>query len=95
MLTVRRGLSAFHPEAPQVCLSVDKRAFVLARGEEGSASRVLCVFNLSRDELELSRASLAIEPRASLQLRYSRGVTLDDHDTVRCTAYGVAWLELG
>ena len=93
MLGVRRGCAAFHPEAPQRCLAVDQRAFVLLR-EGSDATQVLCLYNLSADEICLSKDLLNLVGEVTYTERFLQGSVLSEGDVLRCSPYAIAWLEL-
>jgi glycosidase len=56
LLQVRVNEPAFHPAAPQRVLELDRRLFAVVRTAPDGASRVLCLANVSRDEVEVEVA---------------------------------------
>ena len=92
ILAVRREQPAFHPEGHQQCLSVDRRVFVVARQDEVGSQRLVCIFNLSRDEVELDKKSLTLRSDQTPDVCFVRGELTDDGASIRCGPYAMAWI---
>ena len=93
MIAVRRGQPAFHPEAPQVCLACDSRAFVLLRGSEELGQRLICLFNLSPVEVTLDRSALELPSGRPLVSCFTQGEVTAKGGALVCSPYAIAWFE--
>ena len=91
----RRLHSAFHPESLQQCLSVDPRIFALLRHCQRTDQRVLCVFNLSAEKVEMDRATLGLDLGESVCELWAQGQVEVRGDTIESSPYAGAWFSLG
>ena len=58
-LRIRRGIKAFHPDAPQRVLDMPAGIFALERTSLDGAQRIFAIHNLTGDALSLDISSLA------------------------------------
>ena len=93
LITVRRASPAFDPDAGQTCIQVDPRIFMLRRVKPSASADVLCIFNLSDQEVTLTRNQLPIEKEVNVSDLLSDRII--DAQTKRFTlsAYEVLWLQ--
>ena len=94
MLRVRKHQAAFHPEAPQTCLMVDPRAFVVRRTSRGGGQHLVCVANLSSDSVVLARSGLDLDDGAVLEAIFTHGSVDDDGVGLACSPYAMAWFSV-
>ena len=94
MLRVRQAQDAFHPEAEQVCLSVDPRVFVVWRISPTTGQRVLCINHLSRNPIRLSAAALQLHSPSEANILFSSGDVSIEGEMVLLAPYTVAWIEV-
>ena len=94
MLGARIQISAFHPEAPQQCVIADDRVFVLLRTCPTSAQQILCLFNLTKEPVELDKSALRLDADVAITERYVRGDVNNTQRTVSLSPYAMGWLEL-
>ena len=93
MLSVRQACPAFHPEAAQTCLAVDQRIFALLR-ESDDGQRLLCLFNLSAEEVDVGKDLLNLGREALYSERFVQGSLRNQGSSLGCSPYAIAWLEL-
>jgi glycosidase len=92
LLEKRTADAAFHPNALQRVLDLDPRVFALARASTDGKSRVLCLANVSGEEVPLSPSAAGF----SAPLRdLVGGRTLPGGTEVTLRAYEVLWLKPG
>ena len=94
MLRIRKHQAAFHPEAPQTCLMVDPRAFVVRRTSRGGGQHLVCVANLSSDSVVLARSGLELDDGAVLEAIFAHGSVDDDGVGLACSPYAMAWFSV-
>jgi len=94
MLSARRDLPAFHPEADQQCLPVDDRLFVLIRSSGAADSRVLCLFNLTDQSVQVDKSALALQAKQPIRERYVNGEVVDQGGALELSPYAMAWFEM-
>lgn len=96
LLCARVAEPAFHPNAGQRVIELDSRVFSLVRTSVGGDSRVLCLINVSGDEVEISVSAV------EAGLRPGRLVDLAGEESVDAGGgrielllrpYGVCWLK--
>ncbi len=85
LLQTRRGLAAFHPNAPFEILDADPRLFLIRRSAPDGQNPVLCLHNLAGQAVDLD-ASLAPGPA---QLLLS---TVPQPHPARLAPYEARWL---
>ena len=88
MITTRRAQPAFHPEAAQVCHTVDDRLFVLTR--KAANQELLCVFNLSAETVTFSKDDVGIGPVP--ESCFLQGTLEDQGDRLSLSPYASVWL---
>jgi sucrose phosphorylase len=72
LLAARRLHPAFAPDAPQCVLDLDPRVFALRRESADGQDRMLCLHNVSADEVEVQLASGVETPLAPFAHRWQR-----------------------
>jgi len=96
LLCARVAEPAFHPNGEQRIIEVDSRVFSVIRTAAGADSRVLCLINVSGDEVKISL------PATEAGLRPGRLGDLTGGDPVDASGgrielllrpYGVCWLK--
>lgn len=93
MLRVRRGCSAFHPDALQTVVASAGSLFVILRESLDQERRVLCVFNFSEEEHDVDSdwvaRTLGCEPTRNI-LRRQKSLQATDW---KLGGYECAWFE--
>ncbi len=89
MLRLRTAAPAFHPDAPQQVLQLDRRLFVLARTSLDRSQRLLCIHNVSRYSIDVD---LHEHMHGSALRDLFTGLQLPG-STVRIRPYNTVWLE--
>jgi sucrose phosphorylase len=90
-LTVRRGLPAFHPEAPMRCLSPGRSDLVILERGAGDG-RVWAVHNMTGERLNLPLGRLLQNPGTEALVDRLGGATLQAA-TPSLAPYAVLWLQ--
>ena len=96
LLEVRVAEPAFHPAAEQRVLEIDPRVFAVVRTPVDNASRVLCLINVSAEEVEVSiaAADVGLAPGALANLLGESPVDAGDGlIELRLDPYAVCWLK--
>jgi sucrose phosphorylase len=95
LLRTRVMHPAFHPNAPQRVLSLDRRVFALLRTTLDGAGRVLCLTNVSNQEtlVELPVAEIGVDWTYFFDLIAGRGYSADQGWLrLRLQPYEYIWL---
>mgnify|MGYP001212374957 CR=1 FL=1 len=93
MMEVRRNQPCFHPEAPQEALSLHPRIFALRRDSVCLEQTVLCLFNISAEDVEIDLPSLGLGPLGSWSEIYGQRVDHQRDGLLIIRSYGLVWLE--
>jgi len=96
MLRARVAEPAFHPVGEQRVLELDHRVFSIVRTAPTGDSRVLCLINVSGDEVGISAGAGDIGLPAAVLTDLLGGESVDASDgsiDVRLDPYGVVWLK--
>jgi sucrose phosphorylase len=90
-LEVRQGQPSFKPLASQQILNIDKRLFSLLRHLDDGEESILCLVNISNQEVDLSIEILGIDPKSSWEdLLTGQEFTLS---SLTLDPYQVLWLK--
>jgi glycosidase len=96
LLEARITEPAFHPNAGQRVIELDPRVFSIIRTAVGGDSRVLCLINVSGDEVEISVSAVEAGLRPGRLVDLAGGEPVDAGSgrvDVRLLPYGVCWLQ--
>jgi sucrose phosphorylase len=87
---------AFHPNAEQRVIELDSRVFSVIRTAGGADSRVLCLINISGDEVDISLDATEAGLRPGRLTDLAGGDPVDaggGRIGLRLRPYGVCWLK--
>jgi len=94
MLQVRVAQAAFDPDALQECMDVDPRVVVLIRRCRRETQRLLCLFNLSNEDVVVERTDLGLHAHALLHAHYTQGKIHVGETQCSLSPYSIHWLEI-
>ena len=90
IITKRRQVSAFSPQAEQSCIAVDKRIFAVKRRSQQTGEQVLCLFNLSDESITIDREKFGLSP----DKRYLEIISEKMTAVMTLAPYAVSWLAI-
>ena len=93
LVETRRQLDAFHPEASQECCFIDQRLFVITRRSRDESQTVICVFNLTKYPVSISKSSLGMTPNRPVTVHYQSGTLSSEDNGFELAPYAMIWLE--
>lgn len=94
LLSVRRNIEAFHPDAAQKTYDSHSNFFIVERMEQNSKKSVLCIFNFSSksQEIDLNELNLTTETQNRTDILSGRQFNHDTH-RILLGAYEFLWLK--
>ena len=94
LLSIRRKVKAFHPDAAQKIHESAPHIFIVERTEMDTSKTVLCIFNFSSEsqEIDLNNLNLTTDTQTRTDMLSGRQFNHDAHE-VLLGAYEFLWLK--